>query len=245
MRHYTFEEGQFVKDNYKNMTYEQIGNHLGRTRSSVLGKIKRLGLDNKKLRYTPEEEQFIVDNNTNMTAREIGECLGRTKHSIQMRAVSLGLANPAPLPIDKEELTRLTVEEGLGTYEVAKRLGCFPGSVTRWKKRLNLPNNWPEHIITAKRIEGEAKLYFRSRGMVILERGTFRSPFDWIVQDGEENLAVNVKGGQRAASIKPNNIMSLTKYGVPSFLIAKRDDDEVKRWYLLKLTDIMEVESNG
>lgn|GEM_PF-6553075 len=107
------EEVQFLKKNYKKMTYYKIAKVLGKSYSSVYMKAYRLQLKKRKKNYwSVEEDRFIIENYPRMSVREIADALGRSKTSVSSKIKELrkqGKINGRRYPMPKYLTTLVTV----------------------------------------------------------------------------------------------------------------------------------------
>ena len=94
MNEYSEYEINFIKNNYKNMSAQEIADTLGRIKSSVNSYIQEHGIKKNSCpnsAWTTEEEEFLIENYKKMSYNEMSTILNRTKKSIQVRAHKLGL----------------------------------------------------------------------------------------------------------------------------------------------------------
>lgn len=85
-------EVEFLKSNYRDLTYKEIGNFLNRSYKSVSRKAEDIGLKKKENRlWTESENQFLVVNYNKIPPIEIAQNLNRTYNAVINRAESLGL----------------------------------------------------------------------------------------------------------------------------------------------------------
>lgn len=89
---YTEDELNYIKENYNNMTCNEIANKLGKKSGSVSYVINKLGLVKQKHNsWTEEEIQYLKDNYHCMTAKELSEHLNHTVHAINTKKDKLGI----------------------------------------------------------------------------------------------------------------------------------------------------------
>ena len=85
----------FLKDNYKDMSDEEIGKKLNRKKNSVKSKRQREGLRKDDYFWSDEEEEFIKENWQNMSDKELADELDRSKSSVaNRRNKQLGINRP-------------------------------------------------------------------------------------------------------------------------------------------------------
>lgn len=106
-RRWTEEEVQFIKDNIKTMSYEEMAEHLGRTTGAVKNKADKSKIFKGRY-WTQEEITFLEDHVGVKSFTFIAEKLGRTIHSVQNKASELGIGNPrlAAGLLSLDEMTR-------------------------------------------------------------------------------------------------------------------------------------------
>jgi len=89
---WTDEELAYLKDNYKQYTYAELGKQMGCPGDSVRIKAKSLGLSKERIDlWSNEEKQFLADHYATHTARELAEKLKRTRQATQRMIRELGL----------------------------------------------------------------------------------------------------------------------------------------------------------
>lgn len=92
---WTNEEVIFLKENYKEKTYEEIASLLGRTKSSIERKLSNLGLSKKDISdytfWTDEKISFLKENKDIYSCKELGIKLGFTEKKILKKLSDLGL----------------------------------------------------------------------------------------------------------------------------------------------------------
>ena len=83
---WTNEEVIFLKENYRDKTYEEIASLLGRTKSSIERKLSNLGLSKKDISdytfWTDEKVSFLKENKDLYSCKELGIKLGFTEKKI-------------------------------------------------------------------------------------------------------------------------------------------------------------------
>lgn len=89
-RKFTKREDDFIRKNYRKMSYRDIADHLGRSKISINHRTQKLGLSKIPLRrWTEEEDQFIRDNYERGLEWLI-QALGRNRNVVSARANELG-----------------------------------------------------------------------------------------------------------------------------------------------------------
>lgn len=91
LKRWTEEEIEYIKDNYYKKSPEEIGKHLGRTRTAITAKAHDLELAINTA-WSKEDEQFVIDNYQIMTRKEMAIKLNRTKTAIDVKMSKLGLS---------------------------------------------------------------------------------------------------------------------------------------------------------
>lgn len=92
MSNFTQGEVQYLKDNYKKLSYVAIAKHLGRTTQSIYNKAYNIGLKKEGCkRYSKEEIDFLKANYKTMSDIDIAKEIGRSYDSVKAHRKSLGL----------------------------------------------------------------------------------------------------------------------------------------------------------
>lgn len=155
---WTAEEKLFVKDNFKAMSYEEIGLILNRSKDAVRKQVKAFGL-NKLIYWTEEEDKFLLKHYGKTAINSISKKLGKTIKAIEHRIYTLeGTANAHDYTgylstVDMAEITGLTRNSTLNIVKkkelpsVKSGNGYLvsPDSFWKWMK-----NN--THRINAKKV---------------------------------------------------------------------------------------------
>jgi DNA-binding CsgD family transcriptional regulator len=82
-------EIKFLKENYKKMSYKEIGDIIGKEEYSVYNKCHNMGLTKM---WKPGEDRFLKKNYNKMSNEEIGDYLGRSSSAVKARKHKLGLS---------------------------------------------------------------------------------------------------------------------------------------------------------
>lgn len=86
------EEISFLKRNINILSINNLIKELGRSKNSIVLKVRKLGLEFKnKNRWTDEEINFLKDNINTLYLEEIANYLNRTKVSVNAKSQKLGL----------------------------------------------------------------------------------------------------------------------------------------------------------
>ncbi|MEK6448362.1 sigma-70 family RNA polymerase sigma factor, partial [Priestia aryabhattai] len=105
---WTKDEDLFLEEQYGQMTFQRMGEHLNRSKESVNKRIIRLNLRNEEnclhKKWTTEQDTFLKENIAIMNNREIGNHLGKSPSSIATRIKILKLTR-------RETLRRWTEQE--------------------------------------------------------------------------------------------------------------------------------------
>jgi endogenous inhibitor of DNA gyrase (YacG/DUF329 family) len=89
---WSIEEDDYLRANYKNKTQIELGRILGRSMSSINGRLAVLDLRIKKSKnYTKEENDYLRENYKTKTNTKLAKILGRTTYSVSNRLGFLGL----------------------------------------------------------------------------------------------------------------------------------------------------------
>lgn len=90
------EEIQFLEDNYKTMSYDELANKLNRTKKAIQGKLHGLNLikEIKSKNWSDEEIQFLKENINSLSYEEISSHLNRSISAIYTKVWELDLIIP-------------------------------------------------------------------------------------------------------------------------------------------------------
>ena len=72
----TQEQEQFIIDHFMDMTYQEIGNAIGKSKNTIAYYVKKNNLEKKALQISDDAKQFIIDNYKDITYGEIGDIVG-------------------------------------------------------------------------------------------------------------------------------------------------------------------------
>ncbi len=122
-------------------TIEEVAMFLGRSRSSVASKIKRMRENHDiplKLRpYTQKEVNYIKRKYAALPAKEIAEHLNRPVGSVMEKARLLGISKQKSL-VDYDVEIRSLTAFGKTTVEIGKQLGISDRQVADYCYRNNI-----------------------------------------------------------------------------------------------------------
>lgn len=90
MHKWTNEEKEYIRDNYENMSYKDIGAHFGVSDGAIRAICFELQLV-KNDRWTEEELEYLRNNYMTETLSNIAEHLNRTQNSVKVKAAKIGL----------------------------------------------------------------------------------------------------------------------------------------------------------
>lgn len=88
-KRWTLEEEDFLKNNYKTMSYQEIGLFLGKKTTQVKQKRETLGLCSQRQIFSKEEIDFVSKNYPNFSRKTIAEKLNITVSRVQAIIVKL------------------------------------------------------------------------------------------------------------------------------------------------------------
>lgn len=88
-KRWTQEEEDFLKNNYKTMSYQEIGLILGKKITQVKSKREKLGLCSQRQIFLKEEIDFVTNNYPNFSRKTIAEKLNITISRVQAIIVKL------------------------------------------------------------------------------------------------------------------------------------------------------------
>jgi len=97
---YTQREDNYLVEHYQKVPMADIVNALGRSRGSIIARVKKLSRDGfmsyepayLKSRYAPQEDKYIIANQELMSLRQVALTLGRSLTSVKARARRLGVS---------------------------------------------------------------------------------------------------------------------------------------------------------
>lgn len=86
------DQTKYLKENYMNLSYKEIGNVVNKTPKQVQSKVYLLGLSKRKGDWWSEEQiQFLKENYMSLSYKEISNILNKTKSAVQTKLKKLGL----------------------------------------------------------------------------------------------------------------------------------------------------------
>lgn len=124
---WTEEEIQFLIDNHKSMTTEELANALGKTFNGIYSKSKRLRLD-RMSNWTIEQDDYLLKNFGNRSIESIMEYLNKNKRQIKYRMEQL------------EGTSKISdVTNNLSMIDVAEIMGVDKSTVRLWTLKNEIP----------------------------------------------------------------------------------------------------------
>lgn len=93
------EELDYLKNNAKNKSVEEMSNYLQRTPKAIRNRLEMIGISLRDLKnikfesWSEEEDNFLKNNYHLMTVKELQKHLDRTEKAIRSRKNTLGLSN--------------------------------------------------------------------------------------------------------------------------------------------------------
>lgn len=142
---WTNEEEIFLMNHWNNLTLKEIANHLNRTSSSILKKVKRLGIEENrdrnmliKKKWLPEEDEYLKHNYRVIPIEDIMKTLDRNKGSIMKRSQYLKLSETIKRWSEEEENY---LEENWGMLSIksiSKKLGRTEAAILLKANKLSL-----------------------------------------------------------------------------------------------------------
>lgn len=134
IRNYTQEELEYIKDNYDNMSANELAAKLNKSIGSINNATRKMWLIKQPHKqWTNEEIQYLKSNYINKTSNEIAEYLHRTIQSVDTERDKLGLVRNEAW--SKEEvdyivenfksMTHKDMGENINRTEGAVRAKCF------------------------------------------------------------------------------------------------------------------------
>lgn len=134
------EEDDFVRENWKNMSDEKIGELIGRTARAVKHRRNAvLGLHRRDEPWSNEEEKFLEESYGGMETRKISEALDRSPKAVRRKAHELGLSYHGSKLDERERL----YGEGKSDREIAEIQGVTPNAISEWRRQRGLESKGP------------------------------------------------------------------------------------------------------
>lgn len=99
---FTEEECQFIKDNYLTMTYEQIGDMIGVSKSSITGKVIRMGLTGKWQINSMDKKGYRIIGSRTRAVCKYHSMLARVRSTREKEKVYRGIK----VLVSKEDFIR-------------------------------------------------------------------------------------------------------------------------------------------
>ena len=88
---FTQTDDDYLRTNYRTMSYRVLSEHLGRTEHSIQHRVNDLGLTKNILRRWTEEEDQIIRTSADQLQADVAKQLGRRESEISSRCRVLGL----------------------------------------------------------------------------------------------------------------------------------------------------------
>jgi len=152
-RRWKKDELDFLKEEYENLGAAKIGRKLNRSKASVQGKARSLGLrtdvagGGSAERWDSDEVEYLRENYSDTPVKEIAEKLGRSRDSVYGKARSLGLRSKTMgrgETWEEEEVDFLKSNYGeMETEKIAEKLGKSPRAVYHMVDKLDLEMDDP------------------------------------------------------------------------------------------------------
>jgi intein/homing endonuclease len=168
MERWTKEEINFLNENYKTMSYKDIGEKIGKTDSQIRTRCFKDGLV-KNNGWSDDEINYIKENYQTMSTKDIAVKLGRTTSAVQLKAERCGLKK-SPYHCDYRFFQYINTEEKaywLGFIYadgwITKRSYCESGSIG-----IELQASDSNHLKKFnKSISGNYQIKFRDKACVM------------------------------------------------------------------------------
>lgn len=135
-------EVEFLKNNYKNMTCEEIARTLTRSIPSIENKAKMLGLKKRTFNWTEEMKEILINEYVDSDINKLADKLDMEKYEIYCMANNLGLKKPtADRRWTEEEYIKIRKNYGIMTnQELGKLLNRTECSVKQKIRQLKANN---------------------------------------------------------------------------------------------------------
>ncbi|MEZ8232347.1 winged helix-turn-helix transcriptional regulator [Vibrio splendidus] len=144
---YSQSEDSYLVDNYHQLSNAEISAVLGRSKGSIIARVKKLTRDGLmsykpmyfKTRYTREEDEYIIANQESMSFRQVAIALGRNLSSVKDRARRLGVSyikiadthHKTKYTADDIEMMRQLRDYDLSFAEIGDKFGAAGSHVRR------------------------------------------------------------------------------------------------------------------
>lgn len=113
MKKYTFEEMNYIKNNYYTMSAKEIADYLDRPVSSVQDKISELGLSKagaKNSAWTDEQINILKTNYQILSYSQLCNLIGKTEKAIKVKAHKLGIKKK-PTYFNRDAFNKIMTED--------------------------------------------------------------------------------------------------------------------------------------
>jgi transposase len=84
-------EINYIRDNYRMMTREELSDHLGVSTSTIRYYIEKLNLEGKKKEWTIEEIVFMKLNYPEIGCKKLAKIFDRSHHTVNRKLKEIGL----------------------------------------------------------------------------------------------------------------------------------------------------------
>lgn len=130
-RKWSVEEDQYIRDNYLEVTDEQLGKDIGVKDHAVTKRRRVLGLV-KQPKWNPDNDKYLIDNYLSESDRIIGERLGVSRHIVYQRREELGLKmiSKAKKKINQYDLDGNFIRTHENIYAASESLGVSRQTIT-------------------------------------------------------------------------------------------------------------------
>ncbi len=143
IRNYTQEELEYIKENYNNMTAQELAVKLNKSIGSINNVTRKMGLIKQSHKpWSFDEVEYLKSNYIEKTSEEIGKYLNRSVNSVNAERDKLGLVRNEQwsdkdicyLVDNFESMTHAEIGQILNRTEQAVRAKCF--DLNLFKKEL-------------------------------------------------------------------------------------------------------------
>lgn len=143
IKNYTQEELEYIRENYNNMTVQELATKLNKSVGSVGNAVRKMGLKKQIHKsWTDDEINYLKNNYIDKTSEEIGKYLNRSVNSINAERDRLGLVkneawneNEINYIVNNfYSMTHAEMGKKLNRTEQAVRAKCF--ELNLYKKEL-------------------------------------------------------------------------------------------------------------
>ena len=121
-RAWTYEEDEYLKSSCKSMNLNDLAASMNRSRKSIDGRMRTLGLYANRL-WSKEEELFLAENYSLLGAKGVADHLNKEISSVYHKARRMNLRSERMWNKDEDDVLTKMHNEGYEYAEIAKAVG--------------------------------------------------------------------------------------------------------------------------